>query len=129
MQNSYLDGESIVWNYLEKKDVRPNDAIHHGFILEGIYDYQKFRMNEKIPLNDNKYTSFLYKCIKDNMIYSSPDYLKDSCFNTGAIRWISSKDEQREILIKSSEVYPKDNTTKRQLTFLLDAYSLYLSSM
>ena len=111
-----------------KKESSPNDAIHHGFILEGIYDYQKYRLKEE-PLKDKNYTSYLYKCIKENIIYSTPEYLTHSCFNTGTIRWISSKEVQKEILLKSYDLYFNQETNKRQLTFLLDSFSLYLSNV
>lgn len=125
MKNSYLYDGDVIWNYLEKKESSPNDVIHHGFILEGIYDYQKFRMKEK-PLNDKNYTSYIDKCIKDNIIYSTPEYSSHRCFNTGAIRWISSRDVRREVLLKSYDLYFSSDTNKRQLAFPLDAFSLYI---
>ena len=127
MKNSYLKNGDLIWNYLEKKDSDPNDVIHHSFILEGIYDYQKFRIKGK-PLNDNNYTSYVDKCIKDNMIYSTPEFLSERCFNTGAIRWILNKDVQRDVLMKSYDVYFNLDTNKRQLSFLLDAFSIFIAN-
>ncbi len=126
MQKSYMSEGNLTWNYFESSKSSQNDAIHHGFILEGIYDYQKYRIKED-PLSDKNYTSYIDKCIKDNIIYSTPKYSSHRCFNTDTIRWVSDREVQKEILIKSYDLYVNSDTVKRQLAFLLNAFSMYLS--
>lgn len=129
IENSYLEDGYIKWNYLEKKENPTlNDAIHHAFILDGIYDYQKYRTKEEKPLKDVNFTTFIEKCVKGNIIYRMPDHKEYRCFDTGAIRWILDKNKQRKILLKSFDLYYNTDTDRRQLTFLLDAFSLYISS-
>ena len=123
MENSYLENEYIKWNYLENNELDKeysiiNDAIHHGFILEGIYDYQKYRLKESSPLSDNKYTDYIVKCLKDDIIYRYPEYNSYRCFDTGAIRWLPNRITQKEVLLKSFDLYYNNDTNRRQLTFL-----------
>lgn len=126
MEKRYLLDGVYIWNYLEKNDSNVNDAIHHGFILEGISDYKKYRLGDE-KWNDKNYTLYINQCVKDNMIYSTPQYTSNRCFNTGAIRWIENRDKQKDILFKSFDIYVNSNIEKRQLAFLLDAISIYLS--
>lgn len=130
IQLGYTEDGYIKWDYLEKKESSTvNDAIHHGFILEGIYDYQKYRLKEKNPLENDNYLAFIVRCLDDNIIYRTPEHKAHNCFGTGAIRWIKDQDKQKEILLKSFDLYYNSSTNKRQLTFLLDAFSLYISQL
>ena len=129
IQCSYFEDNSLIWNYFEYSDVAQNDAIHHGFILEGLDSYLRYRYGKGIPADGQLYTGFIYKCLNDNTIYRYPDYKTCRCFETGAIRWIKDRSVQKDLLISAYEQYVgTDDIPYRQLAFLFDSMSLYIST-
>ena len=125
MEQAKTQDGNIIWDYIEKNDKKINDAIHHGFILEGIYDYQKYRLKETY-WNEN-YNNYINSCIKDYIIFSYANHSSRRCFDTGAIKWITDKNLQEKVLLKSFDIYFNSDTDERQLSFLLDALSLYIA--
>lgn len=126
LEMSYLQDNAIVWNYLEREGSQPNDVIHHGFILEGISDYNKYRKgNEKL---DDAYNAYINQRIMNGHLYSYPDHEYSRCFDSGAIRWVDEGDMQKQLLLSAYNTYVIDDADKRQLAFLLDAMSIYLTN-
>ena len=126
MQESFFNDGVLVWNYLERPDSQQNDIIHHGFILEGINDYIKYRIGGEIPENDIVYGEFIMQCLEGDKLFSNAEHSSNRCFDTGAIRWIKNKELQKRVLLSSYDVYANSETDRRQLAFLFDAMSLYL---
>lgn len=127
-RGSFSDGY-IVWSYLERQDSGQNDVIHHAFILEGINDYLVYRYGGRgLPEDDKVYRGYIARCVDgNNNLYSSAEHVARRCFDTGAIRWLSDRSLQKQVIITSYNTYMNEDTDCRQLAFLLDAMSYYLS--
>lgn len=123
---AYKDENNVlVWDYIPSSEVSGrNDLIHHAFVIEGIFDYNKYRATVDSKFSYEELTEYIYKCInyEEMLLYSYPDFSYERAFDTSAISFIENKELRRELLENSYERYCiHERAEDLQLSFLLDA--------
>jgi len=92
------------WNYADDRPAggtpRPNDAVHSGYTLEGVLDYQLYSGTEAILLRDEDVAANIGRFLDGSLVWefpAGPDELPARLFGVGQLLYLSARLDRDEL--------------------------------